>query len=660
MSTFQNLLSKFLPIKVMSGTSAKKFKEALKKVEKYESMKEKGKKLHSSQIRALLAAKLVVEKYRNSRDKEVKNDFIPQSEDEDRCFSAEAQKKYCVYQKQSKQYKLLYKKQSIKKSHMEFKGEKIRIYNIAAILSNLPAERKHQFVCKLRPLLSDVCVMPFRMDKFKIMYHTIEEYEKLCTNSQIDTRYECMKMYNNISNDKSTWKNLEGRFHTFVEACGGLNGLLCKIDASNIKRTSRKLKKHNKMRKKGGKKQIDESKCDAENELPEESLIPSSKFRFQSRRFFLTYKSHIPKEQLHEFIRSVVKCDMLFLRSAHETGDKCNNYDHTHTLVEISKRFQSINPRIFDYKSIHPNIRKINSDKHFFNTRRYLAKEDSENSDLIDELSLIEKIMACSNVHDAMRRYGNTPSSTEAISRLYDKYSKKEYAPVSDFKLCPWQQTFYDEELKVPRHLRKVIWMYDAVGGAGKSSLISHLCDRIDIFGNGFACVTGLGRESDCAEVMMSAIESGWTCEVLLVDLARQKETHQAVYSNLEAILNGRLTALKWKGKTVRLLRRPKIIVCANWLPNMNAWSKDRYDCRMFKGKPLCRDVLTLVKMTGDEIKSCISEAEEERNISECEEVLKKRHAMKIAKMRMHQKYRKLGVSENEIKVIFGFDYIER
>jgi len=101
----------------------------------------------------------------------------------------------------------------------------------------------------------------------------------------------------------------------------------------------------------------------------------------------LTYKHHIDKKALEAFIKA--RAPVSFLRIAHESGDAHHPYLHTHVLIQFEGLFRSNNCRVFDIRDarepngrIHPHISRIQDTRHWCNAKRYLAKEDPENSDL--------------------------------------------------------------------------------------------------------------------------------------------------------------------------------------------------------------------------------------------------------------------------------------
>jgi len=79
-------------------------------------------------------------------------------------------------------------------------------------------------------------------------------------------------------------------------------------------------------------------------------------FKFDAHRAFLTYpQSEFDVDKLHEFLDQLA--GVLWARIAtesHESGEP-----HVHAVVQFSRRFQSKQPRIFDFEGRHPNIQSV-------------------------------------------------------------------------------------------------------------------------------------------------------------------------------------------------------------------------------------------------------------------------------------------------------------
>jgi hypothetical protein len=59
-----------------------------------------------------------------------------------------------------------------------------------------------------------------------------------------------------------------------------------------------------------------------------------------------------------------------------------------------------------------------------------------------------------------------------------------------------------------------------------------------------------------------------------------------SIYTLLESIKNGRLTCTKYSGTTLRF-ERPHIVVFANWTPQIELISRDRWNIKEIKNKKL-------------------------------------------------------------------------
>lgn len=311
-------------------------------------------------------------------------------------------------------------------------------------------------------------------------------------------------------------------------------------------------------------------------------------FNFAQQKCLLTYKTHLHKfefiDNFKKLVEKQLKGEPKFIRLAHESGDEQINYNHTHVLVDFGKRFQTKNCRFFDYsiilngvlEVIHPNIRKITSKSHWDNCVQYLAKEDEDNRDLIVKkpctqvLSIWEK----SSLQEAVAsvKLRDVPAAIAAYNVKPDTFIKepKWHTPME------WQQRIIDDISKPPNN-RSIIWIFDNDGLAGKSSFI----DYVEYyFPDKSRTITQLGDSYHGATLIKNEIE-GWTGDTIFIDLARSQNSDK-IYPVLEDIKNGRISTLKYQGKTIRF-HTCHVVVFANFLPKLEAMSMDRWDIRHVK-----------------------------------------------------------------------------
>lgn len=100
----------------------------------------------------------------------------------------------------------------------------------------------------------------------------------------------------------------------------------------------------------------------------------SGSFRLVQKKFMLTFKGHLDKENLATFLCEKLKGEVEY-SIAHETGE--SGYQHTHALVSLSAKPDIKNSRALDFEGAHPNITLPKSVEHWHNMITYLGKEDS-------------------------------------------------------------------------------------------------------------------------------------------------------------------------------------------------------------------------------------------------------------------------------------------
>lgn len=100
-----------------------------------------------------------------------------------------------------------------------------------------------------------------------------------------------------------------------------------------------------------------------------------TEFRLQAKRFLLTYKTHIDKEELAKFIQRKLKCEA-HVKICHETSK--DGYQHTHCAVLSPKKPNIRDSRFFDFKEVHPNIKVPETTEHFKNQVKYIEKQDED------------------------------------------------------------------------------------------------------------------------------------------------------------------------------------------------------------------------------------------------------------------------------------------
>lgn len=113
---------------------------------------------------------------------------------------------------------------------------------------------------------------------------------------------------------------------------------------------------------------------------------------------------------------------------------------------------------------------------------------------------------------------------------------------------------------------RQVNWIYDPVGGTGKTQLARYLITHYDTL-----YITG-GKVAD-----IHSIYNGE--QIVIFDLARTyAENVEHIYSVIETLKNGLFLSTKYQVKSKVFSKQPIILVLANFKPDTTKLSQDRWN----------------------------------------------------------------------------------
>lgn len=298
--------------------------------------------------------------------------------------------------------------------------------------------------------------------------------------------------------------------------------------------------------------------------------LDESKFRLQNQKMLLTYKSHINKDDVKVWFNTHFKSYKIkFIEIAHESGE--TEYQHSHILIDWGKAFQSRNVRIFDYNGIHPNIKIIKSIVHWNNCLSYIAKQDKSLEHFSID-SIVNDIWNSENLHEALINNVHDLRDTIGVINIFKNKPRENIEMPYD--PSPWQEELDNILDNIPDS-RKIYWYYDNKGGRGKTYYTKYkMCSEPEKFYG----VNNLGGARDFGTIFESAVEAGWNGHCLIVNLSRSAES-KSIYEPLEMAKDGMVTSTKYQGKT-HIIKNPHIVVFANWLPNVDKLSLDRWDIK--------------------------------------------------------------------------------
>lgn len=332
-------------------------------------------------------------------------------------------------------------------------------------------------------------------------------------------------------------------------------------------------------------------------------ILTTGPFRFQQRKCLLTYKSHINKELLEDFIEDLVvkQCKTFktkgFIRCAHETGKSTGvDYDHTHVLCDFGSTFQTRNCRFFDFpvsgewivkpdKTVelyqgdevyHPNIKKVSTAKHFNMCKKYLSKEDPDNADLRNVIcgDFMDSIFEHKTANEALASNITGKDDLKYVSGILQAYALRPQMAVRTrtwAEYRAWQNQLVELISDEPDD-RHIIWIRGVKGKEGKSSLIKRLYLQEP---QKYYLATSISSCRDTACMIDNALKSGWNSHCLFVNITRTMEDHK-IYAALESVKDGFMSATKYMSKLL-VFNSPHIVLFANFWPRVTDMSLDRW-----------------------------------------------------------------------------------
>lgn len=144
-------------------------------------------------------------------------------------------------------------------------------------------------------------------------------------------------------------------------------------------------------------------------------------------------------------------------------------------------------------------------------------------------------------------------------------------------ELKEWQQSILDL-VKVEPDDRKIIWIYENIGNVGKSAFSKYLVVKYD------ALYITEGKKSDVINIVYNYILNN-DLNILILDIPRDNG-NKCSYKSLEEIKNGLICNTKYETGN-KVINAPHIIVFSNEPPDLEKFSKDRWDIYEIKNNKL-------------------------------------------------------------------------
>lgn len=311
-------------------------------------------------------------------------------------------------------------------------------------------------------------------------------------------------------------------------------------------------------------------------------LTNDKNFRHYAKNVVLTFKGWLYDWDIQVILDRLEKWTVIEWIGCRETGTSSEiGYEHTHLAFFTKGIIQTTNTRYFDIPDfMHPNIGKVKDKKRVIN---YIMKDgdffgvmDFDKYATTTMAARIDDILSKDTKIEAF----STAKSMMEINAIATIYAQK------DVDLCPrwkekmavmkpicWQIELWDKLEKLSND-REICWYWEKTGGNGKSSFAN-----MWEYAHPDECITlgTVGKSSDVIYLICDEINSRNVApKVIFMNLVRQFEGKEHIYSIAEQLKDGLLTNLKYQGKRVRI-DWPHIVIFANFPPDLTKLTNDRW-----------------------------------------------------------------------------------
>ncbi len=144
--------------------------------------------------------------------------------------------------------------------------------------------------------------------------------------------------------------------------------------------------------------------------------------------------------------------------------------------------------------------------------------------------------------------------------------------PMEGLNKKQWQLDL-DAMFENPPDDRKIFWLYDTNGAVGKTTYAKHIALRHP---NRFIYLGG--KANDVKSAIATMVEKGDNPDICIFDYVRSTEAHIS-YDAIESVKNGIFFSGKYESNMV-LFNTPHVVIFANFKPDMDKLSRDRWVIR--------------------------------------------------------------------------------
>lgn len=193
----------------------------------------------------------------------------------------------------------------------------------------------------------------------------------------------------------------------------------------------------------------------------------------------------------------------------------------------------------------------------------------------LDEKDFVKRVWDCANMMEVYQEFSHEPNLLFKAQKIFlDKPIQ-----IKDWKLeqfYPWQEQVF-QEIQQPADDRHVIWCYDKTGNTGKSKFALHLMGLdYETKHSDYLVISQCGGLKDYATILQGALSFGWTSKAIIFDFSRELEDHK-IFSPIEKTKDRVMNTIKYQGKPIVLPQYPHVYIFANFLPDVDKLSQDRW-----------------------------------------------------------------------------------
>jgi hypothetical protein len=136
-------------------------------------------------------------------------------------------------------------------------------------------------------------------------------------------------------------------------------------------------------------------------------------------------------------------------------------------------------------------------------------------------------------------------------------------------ELLKWQVAVDNVAKTIPND-RRVYWIYETIGAAGKSRFATYLCHH-------YNCLSMSGKAADIKFGVVNYKEKvGSYPDIVVVDIPRSVEWGDYSWAAIESIKDGSFYSTKYESVQV-IMPNPHVFIFSNSLPDQSVFSSDRW-----------------------------------------------------------------------------------